>query len=85
MLLFCKDEIRKGKIIVSTDRVFEIIAVNCNIIINYDSGELMEVGGTMAKKIETIRITFDDPDEVEKNFRQFYKAANAGATAFYFG
>lgn len=85
MLLFCKDDIRKTDVIIPVSRVFEIIGGTTTIIINYDGGELTEVYGKMERKIESIRITFENPEDVAKTLRQFYKATNTGARAFFFG
>lgn len=87
MLLFCKpNNIPVIQIIISTSRIFDIVAAGCRININYDSGEVTEVSeNTYQKKIETISIIYDSADDVEKAIRQFYKAVNNHSAAFFFG
>lgn len=86
MLLFTKpNNMAASRVIIPLSRVFDIYATDCSININYDSGEMVEVAGKFEKKIETVRVTFDTPDEVDKIFRQFYKAINANNNAFYIG
>lgn len=86
MLLFIQkaDDVA-GQAIIPSSRVYDIFAVDCRININYDGGELIEVEGTFQKKVETISVRFDSEDDVNKILRQFYKACNAGARAFFFG
>ena len=84
MLLFTKpNNMAASRVIIPLSRVFDIYATDCSININYDSGEMVEVAGKFEKKIETVRVTFDSADEVDKIFRQFYKAVNANSRAFY--
>lgn len=74
-----------SKLVVPMARVYEICGGECEIIVNYDSGELVEVDGKFEKKIESVKIVYDSHDEVNKIFRQFYKAVSNGSNAFYFG
>lgn len=83
MLLFVK--IGSRQIIIPLAHVFDIWSFNDELNINYDSGELIEVEGTYQKKIENIQIHFETDDELNKVLRQFYKACNAGAGAFFIG
>ncbi len=84
MLLFTKpNNMAANRVIIPLSRVFDIYATDCSININYDSGEFVEVAGKFEKKIETVRVTFDSADEVDKLFRQFYKAVNSNSHAFY--
>ncbi len=86
MLLFTKpNNMAASRVIIPLSRVFDIYATDCAININYDSGEFVEVAGKFEKKIETVRVTFDSADAVDKICRQFYKALNANNRAFYFG
>lgn len=85
MMIFAKDTYRKEKIIIPLSRMFEIMSSGCSVVINYDSGEVIETEHGYIKKIETIKITLDSPDDVDKIIRQFYKACNNNAGAFYFG
>ncbi len=87
MLLFCKpNDDTITQIIISTSRIFEIVAAGCRVNINYDSGEVAEVSeGTYQKKIETVSVIYDSVDDVEKAIRQFYKAVNNHSAAFFFG
>lgn len=74
------------KLIIPSSRVYDIAASDCSIIINYDSGELVEVSqGKFEKKIESVKVTYDSFDEVDKVTRQFYKAVSNRAAAFFFG
>lgn len=84
MFLFVKD-VNIGQIIIPSFRLYDIWAVGCRIHINYDSGELIEVEGTYQKKIETVSVVLDNEDVVNKLLRQFYKACNNKAGAFFFG
>lgn len=83
MLLFMK--ISGGQVIIPTERIYNICAVGCRVSVNYDSGELLEVGSMYQKKIETVSVVFDSDDLVNKILRQFYKACNNNAGAFFFG
>lgn len=86
MLLFLQPtDLAVDKLIIPFDRVYDIWASSCTVVFNYDSGELVEVEGTYQKKLCSVRVVFDDSDEVDKIMRQFYKAVNAGSKAFYFG
>lgn len=87
MMLFCKSrEIVGGQIIIPSNRIYNIIASGCRININYDSGELMEVRENVYQaKIDTASILYNDPDEVDKTIRQFYKAVSNNSNCFYFG
>ena len=87
MLLFCKpNDIPVNQVIIPLERVYNIIHSSCRININYDSGELMEVAeNTYQPKIDTASIVYDDTDSAEKTLRQFYKACNNNAGAFFFG
>lgn len=86
MLLFIKSaDTFASKIVVPLARVYDIWASDCSVNINYDGGEVVEVEGTFQKKIESVHVTFDKPDDVDKIMRQFYKAVNAGSKAFYIG
>lgn len=84
MLLFCSTS--NGRVVVPLNRVYNIVASSCTIIINYDCGDLVWLDGDRyEKKVESVSVTLDSPDEVDKVFRQFYKACNSGSNAFYFG
>lgn len=86
MFLFLQPaDLAVSKLVIPTERIYEINAGSCSIIVNYDSGEVIEVDGTYQKKLNSVRVVFDSPDEVEKIMRQFYKALNSNANAFYFG
>ena len=86
MLLFVKNsDVNIGQIIIPSFRLYDIWAVGCRININYDSGELIEVEGTYQKKVETASVVLDNEDAVNKLLRQFYKACNNKAGAFFFG
>lgn len=87
MLLFVKPTGSTAeRIVIPLARVYDIWSTSCSIYINYAGGAMMEVvDGTYQPKVDTARIVLDSKDEVDKIFRQFYKACNAGAGAFYFG
>lgn len=92
MLLFVKpfgnenSLIRVNKLVIPLNRIFDISGFGSSIIINYDSGEYIEVdSGIYQKKVESVRIVFNSEDAVDKILRQFYKACNNGSGAFYFG
>lgn len=86
MLLFARDRYRNDENnVIPLERVYEIVSSGCNIFINYDSGEMVEVNGILTKKVESLKIVLESVEEVEKVFRQFYKAANSNAGAFFFG
>jgi len=86
MLLFVKtSNTFSSDIIIPVGRIYDIWAANCHININYDSGELIETELGYQKKLETITVVFNSADEVNKILRQFYKACNNKAGAFYFG
>lgn len=83
MLLFVKVYSRQN--VIPLNRVFDIWSAGNTLSINYDSGELIEIEGTYQKKVESVKVTFETDDDVNKALRQFYKACNAGAGAFFFG
>lgn len=83
MLLFVK--VYSRQIVIPLNRVFDIWSEGNALLINYDSGELIEIEGTYQKKVESVKVTFETDDDVNKALRQFYKACNAGAGAFFFG
>ena len=87
MVLFvCPSNEYIQKVMVPMNRVFNIVATDCSIIINYDAGELIWLDGDKyEKKIETLKVTFDSPDEVDKLTRQFYKAVANRSEAFFIG
>ena len=86
MMLFCKpSNMVSNRVIIPLNRVYDIYCLDVSLSINYDSGELVEVEGTFQKKLESVRITFESADELDKIVRQFYKALNSGSNAFYFG
>jgi hypothetical protein len=85
LLFFQPADLAVDKLVVSLERVYDIWASSCTVVCNYDSGELIEIEGTYQKKLGSVRVVFDDSDEVDKVMRQFYKAVNAGSKAFYFG
>ncbi len=84
MLLFVKD-IDYGNLVIPLARVFEIFSQGKSVIITYDSGELVEVEGNFEKQLKLVSVPFASAEDVNVVFRQFYKAVNAGAKAFYFG
>lgn len=76
------------RIIIPLNRVYEIKASGKTITIDYDGGEITYLdneGSAVAPKVETIRINFETEDELDKIMRQFYKACNNKAGAFFFG
>jgi len=76
------------RIIIPLNRVYEIKASGKTITIDYDGGEITYLdneGSAVAPKVETIRINFENEDELDKIMRQFYKACNNKAGAFFFG
>ena len=83
MMLFVK--VGSNQVVIPLARVFDIWSQGNNLMINYDDGELIEIEGTYQKKIESVKVTFDSDDEVNKTLRQFYKACNTGAGAFFIG
>ena len=83
MLLFVRAYARQ--VVIPINRVFDIWSEGNALLINYDAGELIEIEGTYQNKIESIKVTFETDDDVNKALRQFYKACNAGAGAFFFG
>lgn len=87
MLLFCKPITNSpDNIIIPLDRVYNIISNGCRVIIDYDAGECLEVyEGNYQNKITELVIYYDSEDEVNKAIRQFYRAVNSNANAFFFG
>jgi len=86
MLLFIDNsDSVMSQVIIPISRLYDIWSYGCRININYDSGELVEVEGTYQKKIESLSIVCESEDVVNKLLRQFYKACNNKAGAFYFG
>lgn len=86
MLLFIDNsDSVMSQVIIPISRLYDIWSLGCRININYDSGELLEIEGTYQKKIETVSVVLDNEDAVNKLLRQFYKACNNKAGAFYFG
>lgn len=79
MLLFVNDTV------VPEHRLIDIIFRENVIVVNYDGGDLIEVAGTFQKKIETVRVVCDNPDDANKIKRQFYKACAVNQGVFYFG
>lgn len=76
------------RIIIPLNRVYEIKASGKTITIDYDGGEITYLdneGSAVAPKVETIKINFESEDELDKIMRQFYKACNNKAGAFFFG
>ena len=76
------------RIIIPLNRVYEIKASGKTIAIDYDGGEITYLdneGSAVAPKVETIKINFENEDELDKIMRQFYKACNNNAGAFFFG
>lgn len=82
-MLFVK--VGSHQIVIPLARVFDIWSAGNDLIINYDSGELIEVEGTYQKKVESVKVTFNSDDDVNKTLRQFYKACNTGSGAFFIG
>lgn len=87
MLLFVSpSNMYVRKVIIPLERVYNIAVSDCSIIINYDAGELIWLDGDKyEKKIESIRITFDSPDEADEVIRNFYKSVYKGVPVFHFG
>lgn len=84
MLLFLNGD--NGRIIIPSERLYNIVAVSCSVVVNYEGGEMCWVDdNNLVPKIETVRVTFNSPDEVDKIIRQFYKACNNKVGAFFFG
>lgn len=84
MLLFVTTS--EGQIIIPLARVYNIVLSSCSVVINYDCGDIVWLDGDKyEKKIETVRSVYDSPDEANKVIRQFYKACNNNAGAFFFG
>lgn len=83
MLLFANSS--NVKCVIPLSRVYDISAVSCTVVINYDCGDIVEVEGTFQKKLESVRVVFDSADDVDKIMRQFFKACRAKENAFYFG
>lgn len=76
------------RIIIPLNHVYEIKASGKTITIDYDGGEITYLdneGSAVAPKVETIKINFESEDELDKIMRQFYKACNNKAGAFFFG
>lgn len=75
----------KERVIIPLSRVYNICSSENRIIINYNCGDLINVEGNCVPKIETVRVILDSSDEVDKTIRQFYKACQSNAKAFFFG
>lgn len=87
MLLFCKPNTNSiNNIIVPLARVYNIISNGCRVIIDYNGGDCIEVeNGNYQNKITEVVIYYDSEDEVNKAIRQFFRAVNSNANAFFFG
>lgn len=84
MLLFAGDS--GYKVVIASERIYDITARNNTVYINYESGDIVYLDdGSYQKQIATVILHYETSDEVDKIMRQFYKAANSGFYAFYFG
>lgn len=85
VLFICPSNMYVQKLMIPFSRVYEIVCSDCSVIVNYESGEMVEVNGKFEKKIESAKVTFDSVDDVDKISRQFYKAVANRASAFFIG
>lgn len=79
MLLFV------GNTVISERRLISINFIGNEIAVNYDSGGVLDVEGGMCSRFETINLTLENEEEVQRIKRQFYKACKDGMNVFYFG
>lgn len=82
MLLFFGKELHR---IIPLERVYEIVANGNEICVTYEGGDSTDYEGQAVKVSSFCKLKFEDEEEVHKVIRQFYKAVNSGANAFFFG
>lgn len=86
MLLFIKNrDVPVNQYVIPLDKVFMIWVSGSSVNVNFDGGEYLEVEGSFQKKLEIVSVKFSSAENANKALRQFYKAVNADAKAFFLG